>query len=409
MALFWTVALQALEFCISSMVDFRMNFLLNTSPARNHQQSRRAFTLIEMVGVLAVIAILAVALLPVLIKSTDKLVSDQETATLQSFNNALLNSIQRNRYVPSLAGSTNLANTLATELAMNVSDVYTNARHQPRYFFYDPNINIDGNTYTSITNGGYVQDPNGSANLPASPRVIILSSIGKPITGTYATSDFNTLWTTADNAAISNVSLLGTWNGMNSSGSSDIVIQRINLSQCFVHLLLSSNNSSAVGYYSFDTNSHPTQITNLDAYLINGSVLSLYTNLAGAGGSAMLESRQILNSDSSFVFYANDWRSVVSASGGGSLASSTNLAAAADFATLASGFLASPASTNNANASPSAILTDYTNYMGAYNAWAAGGFTNAALYKTATNAYFTFANALVILGKSLGLTVGTPK
>src|SRR6185369_8954956 len=47
-----------------------------------------AWTLIEMIGTLALVAILAGVLLPVLVRQTDKVVADQEVATLKSFRDA---------------------------------------------------------------------------------------------------------------------------------------------------------------------------------------------------------------------------------------------------------------------------------------------------------------------------------
>src|SRR5713226_9164638 len=72
----------------------RMNHL-RTSP------SHRAFTLIEMIGVLAVIAILMAALLPALLRQMDRIAGEQEKASLKSIGDALQQSILRNRYLPS--------------------------------------------------------------------------------------------------------------------------------------------------------------------------------------------------------------------------------------------------------------------------------------------------------------------
>src|SRR5437016_3062066 len=70
-------------------------------------QAQRAFSLIELIGVLAVIAILAAVLVPALIRQLDKIAGDQESAALKSFGGALQASIMRltpahpaNHYVP---------------------------------------------------------------------------------------------------------------------------------------------------------------------------------------------------------------------------------------------------------------------------------------------------------------------
>src|SRR5262245_60495718 len=59
-----------------------------------------AFTLIEMVGILAVIAILAVVLIPVFIKQLDQLAADKEVRQLKAFADGLKQQIIKTRYIP---------------------------------------------------------------------------------------------------------------------------------------------------------------------------------------------------------------------------------------------------------------------------------------------------------------------
>src|SRR5881396_1136137 len=71
----------------------------------------RSFSLIELIAVLAVIALLAASLVPTLIRQMDRIAGDQESAALKSFGDALNQSIRRNRYIPS---QTDWASTVAT-------------------------------------------------------------------------------------------------------------------------------------------------------------------------------------------------------------------------------------------------------------------------------------------------------
>src|SRR5437867_7174060 len=152
----------------------RSGFMRHSSFVIRH--SYLAFSLIEMIGVLAVIAILAAALAPSFVRQMDKTAGDQESASLKAFGDALQKSIMRNRYIPS---ATDWASTVATELGVDIAAVTNSPRQQPRFFLIDPNLNINN---TGVTPGGsgepalpYTQANAGSANLPASPRLLILS------------------------------------------------------------------------------------------------------------------------------------------------------------------------------------------------------------------------------------------
>ena len=88
------------------------------------EQGRRpgvmAMTLIELMGVLAIIAIFASIVLPYLFRQTDKAVADVETASLQSFSDAFQRNITRTRRIPGLGGndwSTNVAAELGIDIA----------------------------------------------------------------------------------------------------------------------------------------------------------------------------------------------------------------------------------------------------------------------------------------------------
>src|SRR2546428_8872166 len=86
----------------------------STTPLLRTPASGRAFSLIEFIGVLAVIAILAAVMVPALIRQMDKIAGEQESAALNSLSDALQQSILRNRYIPS---ERDWATNISTEFA----------------------------------------------------------------------------------------------------------------------------------------------------------------------------------------------------------------------------------------------------------------------------------------------------
>src|SRR6266567_1972443 len=188
----------------------------------------RAFSLVELIAVLAAIAILAAALAPALIRHMDRIVGERESAALKSFGDALQQSIRRNRYIPS---HTDWATTVATELGVDVANVTINPRNQPRFFLIDPNWQIG----STVAGQSYQQTNSGSSILPVNPRVLMLSSIGTSlpggITNGFATpANFTNIWNGADGTVPTNAPAFAGWTG----NGEDVKVQRVNLSSLFV-------------------------------------------------------------------------------------------------------------------------------------------------------------------------------
>src|SRR5512133_34437 len=93
-----------------------------------------AMTLIEMIGVLAVIAVLAAVLLPVALRTLDRLASEREIATLASLGDSFRSGILRARRIPT---ADQWASFMATETGMELAAVTQNGRRVPRAILYD--------------------------------------------------------------------------------------------------------------------------------------------------------------------------------------------------------------------------------------------------------------------------------
>src|SRR5437867_2181421 len=127
------------------------------TPLLRRPASERAFSLIELIGVLAVMAILAAVLAPALIRQMDKIAGDQESAALKSFSDALQTSAMRSRYIPSY---TNWPSIVAAELGVDIAYVTNSPRKQPRLCLIDSTLQIGNNTgflpYTQTSAGSVV-------------------------------------------------------------------------------------------------------------------------------------------------------------------------------------------------------------------------------------------------------------
>lgn len=287
------------------------------SPASLPPSSVAAFSLIELIGVLAVIAILATVIFTVTIKSLDRVANDQELAQLQTINQALRSSILRNGYIPKAYGTSNWVQMVAQEMGSDEASVSANGRRLPRYLLIDPAIQIGGIGATVMATNGYRQTPPGSA-APTNPRLLILSSIGVPLpaaisNGVPASSaDFDGIWNAAD-GALPTGSAWTSWKGVN-----DLKINRVNLQPLFVHLYLRLTNSvvtspgiSALlrGNYSINRTAATGSPDGVDAYFLQNSVLTLSSKVAGPSGIDWPPADQILITECAFVLAAGGgWR-----------------------------------------------------------------------------------------------------
>ena len=349
----------------------------NCSPVSG-QPARRAFTLIEMIGVMAVIAITAAMILPPLISQTDSLVAGQELATTQSFITALQNNIQRNHVIPS---ATNWVSIVATELGMNPTNVAYTVRNTPRVLLIDTN-GFGKMTLPYTENSAGMPDALTNSTLP---RFLIVSSLGSTLPAALTTSnnvngylgptDFNNLWSAANGTVPTN----GAWTGWRGKAS-DITVQRLNVGYLFAHLVL-SNLDPTNAFFSVNGSALITLPANTasNSYYLTATVLSLYL------ANTNLEATQVLNNDSSWVFSGGGWRnSAAPAPGISGVNLGTNSAAAAVLSSAASAVVACSGDcrdcsrqccaqsfcTNCVNhwtsRNPNDICNDITNYMGLY-------------------------------------------
>ncbi len=370
--------------------------------------ARPGFTLIEMIGVLGVLAILATVILSNATLSLDTAAANLENTNLVNFATALQNNILRNRYIP---GASDWATVIATELGVNVSSVTNTPRNLPRYFLIDPALQIYPYAAGTLPYAQSILVSNiattGQGSQPVSPRVMIVSSISTPLpsfvtSGTPSSAVFNNLWNWTDQSVNPPSGWPTSWNNY----GRDLLVQRINLAPLFVHLTLQNYPpppvSTIQGQYAIDrwatlaTNAVPNSpYKGVNAYLLKSTVLSLLQD-AGSGGT--LQADQVLSRDASFFYIQQVWR--------GTIAYGTNINLSGLPAAMGSAFLAtaqafnsSPWNTSALGMSPPMVRNDMSNFLTAYIAWANAAFpTNVPSYglaKAAQTAMFNDMTNLV--------------
>lgn len=323
----------------------------------------RGFTLIEMVGVLTVVMILATVIFATTIRQLDVVAGNQESATLKSYGDALQQSIRRNRQIP---GATNWAITIAAESGANVATVMTNTRGRPRILLIHPQIEIGQN------NGGlpYSQNVTGSVVTvggevvpPKNPQLMILSSVGPPLpaslTAGFSIAQWQDLWNTPDGTLPAGGSPWDTWGG---SGA-DLKIRRIDLSPLFVHVMLNNYGTPGGGQYSIDslaTNTVPNTAVGTEAYFLKDTVLGLFKH------TGTMESQQIVAHDCTYFYASGIWQA--------SLTEPPVTPPTLEY--MAIRFYTSPWNLHAAGPpeTQGTVLDAMEAFMNAYGAWAAGGF-----------------------------------
>lgn len=321
------------------------------------------FTLIEMVGVLAVIMILATLIFGVTVRQLDQLEARKEDDALARLAEGLTRSIQRTRSIPA---ASNWVAVVATELGEDSTSVQVNPRNCARILWVDPRLEIGTNgsglPYQQSAAGSVVTNDSGFVIPPKNPRLILLSSLGPPfpasvVSGGAVAANFDALW----DAPPETRPTTGPWADWGGYGR-DLRVQRLHLGPLFVRLILQQHNSPGLGKYAIDglaTNTLPANGVN--AFFLKGTPLDLLTH------TDTREARQILVRDCNYVYNLGSWRGTV-------FAPPPITPPVMEY--LAELFFQSPRNLNAGGsppATPGAVLDAMENFMAAYKTWAAVG------------------------------------
>jgi type II secretory pathway pseudopilin PulG len=315
-------------------------------------------TLIEMIGALTVVALLAVLTFAFTVRHLDQIAADREAAALTTLGGALERYVARTRCIPGLAGN-DWATNLALEAGLDIGAVTNTPRNCRRVYWADPAGWLS-------TNLPYVQTIQSATNLTSPPgnvRIMLISTIaGSLPTPGGMLSDaakFTALW--------SEDALPSEWGGF--ARPDDVKVERINLSQQFVRLVLSTYNSYTNGQYVIDDG--PTNRAGygegVSGFFLRGTTLRLHSGWP----SNTLEHTHILNQDTSFVFENAVWKS--SLTGGRTANAGSGLGIVAAFLAARPNINAENYSLAFSNQQQVLIVDAFIQYMSNYNRWEAQG------------------------------------
>ena len=343
--------------------------------------------MLELIGVLAIMCILAMALVPAVLRKMDDLERANEEKQLQALAGALRSSVLATRVIPST--NTIVAN-LATQLGWSADDVRTNGRGMLRYFIVDPATAIGTNRTLP-----YTQTNIPAAGLPTTQptnRFLILSTLRSSQATVAAdcaadAAHFQSAWESDEGIAPTSATT-----GWPTADWGDVLIQRVDLRTLFTQVILNSSPGTN-GEFSLDnTNNHLTlPRVPFSAYLLQGTKLGLHTNggalqimqiVQGAGG---VTNRAPFFPGPSFVFERGNWRGKLFLTTAGQQRNGLDLQGAYEI------FTSGPTRVDTGGlkyggVGPYTITGNFYNFMSNYVNWSVAGFT-AGTKAAVTNSF----------------------
>ncbi len=190
---------------------------------------QNGFTLLELIGVMAVMAILAGALAPGVIEMIDDAYETAEVTSLQTVGDSLSEYVLATKRVPTTTPA-DWSAAVASVAALSPTKVLENQRGHQRRLYVDRRF--FSNTEANFV--GYQQDL-GLASPPVMPRMLLVSNLDGAVTTNLTThAAFQAVWDQDAGAALLETDRL--------------LIERVNLLPLFHRVVLNNSSTNQAGY-----------------------------------------------------------------------------------------------------------------------------------------------------------------
>lgn len=309
------------------------------------------YTLIELVGVLTIVTILAAVVTENVLEKMKLTTRQTEAANLANFSKALTDSIVHTKAVPA---TTAWAGQIANELSLPQLEVQTTKSGNTRYIVIDPAFRVGTNDTATIP---YTQTVAGSVE-PLNCRAVIVSSTGIPIPSELiASTTFENFWGVAENSVPAN------WPVEWRARAQDIKVERVELAGLFHRIVLSNLDAFREAPYSIESTNTLTTVPiggRKEAWYIDSTALNLHLP------DSTIQAREFIHEDVSYVFENGRW---------GRYLNSGSNALLGLFGQMVDAFLAAnPPPDPKFYADQQAVVDELYNYLWYLGIWADEGF-----------------------------------
>lgn len=250
------------------------------------------FTLVEFVGVIAIVAILASFSIAAIHRQVIETRRDAEDISLRGIAGGLSNVVRFNLTVPS---SSTWVAAVASQLNRSQNEIGTNSLGNTRVVMVDPNFVI-GSPASAFSSLPFTQTIAGSRQVQ-NLNFIILSSLADPLPSLVGVA-YTNVWNSADS------SLPTGWPASWKGKPEDLKRERVTLTGMFYRLVLNNMDSTNSAVWHMDGGSATTTLapnTTKEIWVVDGTTLNLHET----GGT--LTTRDILHADASYLFMNNRW------------------------------------------------------------------------------------------------------